>query len=150
MHEDQRPRPIYPLIAPPSGIDGLGGDTLTPRCHLRVDVTDRPIPLSTCSDLEALVDDHDRVLVEFHTNGCSLCQAIQPVLSGVAQTSDVVVGTMNPRDDPQLVDEYDVRSVPKLLLFEDGELVGTREEGFLGVAEVREFVEPQEASGCAD
>jgi hypothetical protein len=48
---------------------------------------------------------------------------MQPVLGNVARASDVVVATMNPRDDPDLVSEYDVRSVPKLLYFEDGELV---------------------------
>ncbi|MFC7194779.1 hypothetical protein ACFQL4_09130 [Halosimplex aquaticum] len=45
-----------------------------------------------------------------------------------------------PRDDPVLVEEYDVRSVPKLLLFVDGELAGTREEGVLSVEDVQAFV----------
>lgn len=102
---------------------------------------DRPVSLSTRAKLEELVSTHERVLVEFYTAGCSRCQAMEPVLSGVARSSDAAVATMNPRDDPQLIEEYDVRSVPKLLLFEDGDLVRSREEGFLGVDEVRSFLD---------
>ncbi|WP_436932339.1 thioredoxin family protein [Halosimplex halobium] len=101
---------------------------------------DRPVSLSTRAELDDLVASHDRVLVEFHTEGCGKCAAMEPVLSGVARSADAVVATMNPRDDPGLIDEYDVRSVPKLLLFVDGDLAGTREDGVLSVEEVQEFV----------
>jgi len=101
---------------------------------------ERPRSLSTREQLDELVASHDRVLVEFHTEGCGKCKAMEPVLSGVARTTDVVVGTMNPRDDPVLVEEYDVRSVPKLLLFDDGDLVATREDGVLSVDDVRAVV----------
>ena len=100
----------------------------------------RPVTLADRADLDAFVASHDRVLVEFHTEGCSACAAMEPVLDGVARTTDVAVATTNPRDDPVLVETYDVRSVPKLLLFVDGDLVATREDGFLGVDEVRAFV----------
>jgi len=101
---------------------------------------DRPVALSTRADLDDLVASRDRVLVELYTEGCGKCAAMEPVLAGVARSTDAAVATMNPRDDPELIDEYDVRSVPKLLLFVDGELVATREDGVLGVAELRAFV----------
>ncbi|MFB6173203.1 MAG: thioredoxin family protein [Halobacteriales archaeon] len=100
---------------------------------------DRPVPLSSGADLEEFVAAHDRALVEFHTEGCGKCAAMEPVLSAVARTTSVAVATMNPRDDPSLIDEYDVRSVPKLLLFVDGDLVATREDGVLSVDEARAF-----------
>lgn len=101
---------------------------------------DRPITLASKPDLDDLVATHDRVLVEFHTQGCSMCDAMEPVLGGLARASDVVVGTMNPRDDAVLLDEYDVRSVPKLLSFEDGELVDTKEDGFVPTDDLLAFV----------
>jgi thioredoxin-like negative regulator of GroEL len=73
--------------------------------------------------------------------------AMEPVMGGGARTSDVAVATMNPRDDQQLVEEYDVRSVPKLLAFVDGELVDTREDGFLGVDEVTAFLDEATVDG---
>jgi thioredoxin 1 len=101
--------------------------------------------LSTRAELETFVANHDRALVEFYTEGCGVCAAMEPVLSGVARTSDVAVATMNPREDPQLVEEYDVRSVPKLLAFVGGALVETREDGFLGVEEVNTFLDAARA-----
>ena len=100
---------------------------------------DRPLTLSTKEALDELIASHDRVLVEFHTEGCGKCKAMEPVLGAVARTTDVPVATMNPREDPVLVDEYDVRSVPKLLLFVDGALAATREDGVLSVDEATEF-----------
>lgn len=101
---------------------------------------ERPVSLDDRDDLDAFVADSDRALVEFHTDGCSMCDAMQPVLGNVARASGVAVATMNPRDDPVLVDEYDVQSVPKLLYFEDGELRDTLEEGFVPTDEVLAFV----------
>jgi thioredoxin-like negative regulator of GroEL len=101
---------------------------------------DRPHRLESKADLNDLLAAHDRVLVEFHTEGCSMCAAMVPVLGAVAKVSDVPVATMNPRDDPHLVAEYAVRSVPKLLLFEDGELVKTLEDGFVRIEGVLSFI----------
>ena len=101
---------------------------------------DRPVRLDSKADLDDLLAARDRVLVEFHPDGCGICQSMEPVLDGVARSSPVVVATMNPRDDPVLIEEYDVRSVPKLLSFEDGELVGTKEDGFVPTDDVLELV----------
>lgn len=101
---------------------------------------DRPIPLESKSEFDDFVASHDRVLVEFYTDGCGICQSMEPVLSGVARSADVAVVTMNPRDDPPLVEAYDVRSVPKLLYFEDGDLVDTRADGFVPADDLLAFV----------
>lgn len=100
----------------------------------------RPIRVADGGELENVLASHDRVLVEFYTDGCGICQSMEPVLSGVARSADVAVVTMNPRNDPPLVEEYDVRSVPKLLYFEDGDLVDTREDGFVPADDLVAFV----------
>jgi len=100
----------------------------------------RPHVIDSKAALEKLLAEHDRVLVEFHTEGCTICASMEPVLGAVAKATDVPVVTMNPRDDSVLVEEYDVRSVPKLLLFEDGELTKTKEDGFVPVDDVRQFL----------
>ena len=105
---------------------------------------DRPTALSTADELDALVASEELVLVEFYTSGCSICQSMEPILSNVARESDAVVATMNPRDDPPLVEEYDVRSVPLLLLFSEGELVDRLADGFVETDRLVEFVEQEE------
>jgi thiol-disulfide isomerase/thioredoxin len=101
----------------------------------------KPIHAETGEELDALVEEHDLVLAEFYTKGCARCDAIEPVLGNVSRATDVVVVMINPVTDLSLVEEYDVTSVPALVLFEDGERVGHLAEGFQGTEALLEFVE---------
>lgn len=92
---------------------------------------DRPVDLDAQADLDALVDTHSPVLVEFYTDGCGICASMEPILRGVAAGSDVLVATVNPRDDPALIDRFDVRSVPLFVLFVDGDPIARRDDGFV-------------------
>ncbi len=124
--------------------------------------TAKPTRLADAAELDAFVAEHDVALVEFYTEGCAMCAAMEPVLGNVAramqakraspderavtegnreQATDVAVGVANPRDDPPLVERFDVRSVPLLLLFRDGELVARKAEGFQGASDVVAFLE---------
>lgn len=109
----------------------------------------RPTRLEDGAALDAFVAEHDPALVEFYTKGCSLCQAMEPVLGNVARATDVAVGLVNPGDDVPLVERFDVRSVPTLVLFRDGEEVARKAEGFQGAEAVVDFLEEHvsEATG---
>ena len=93
----------------------------------------RPISLSDEAALDAFVADADVALVEFYTDGCGICASMEPVIGNVARgvETDLSVGLVNPRDDPPLVERFDVRSVPLFVLFVDGEPVARRAEGFI-------------------
>jgi thioredoxin-like negative regulator of GroEL len=104
------------------------------------DTDARPLRLAGASDLESAVERHDRLLVELYTEGCPACASMEPVLGTVARASDATVALLNPRDDPELVERYEVASVPTLLLFEDGALTDRLAAGFQGVEAVLEFV----------
>jgi len=99
-----------------------------------------PTRVETATELDALIDAHDRLLVEFFTEGCGACAAMEPVLGAVAKETGVPVALVNPRDDPVLIERFDVRSVPTLVRFEDGEAVGRLAEGFVGAERVVEFL----------
>ena len=101
----------------------------------------KPTRLADAAELDAFVAEHDITLVEFYTEGCAMCAAMEPVLGNVARATDVAVGMANPRNDPPLVERFDVRSVPLLLLFRDGELVARKAEGFQGASDVVAFLE---------
>lgn len=111
------------------------------------DAAAKPTNLADEAELDAFVDEHSTALVEFYTEGCGICASMEPVLGIVARESEVAVALANPRDDPVLVERFDVRSVPTLVLFEDGEVVGRVAEDFLGVDEVLAFVDGARASG---
>lgn len=96
-----------------------------------VSQTDQPVILANEKDLDALLERHSAVLLELYTDGCGICASMEPILSNVARTTDTVVATLNPRDDPPLVDRFDVRSVPKFVCFVDGGPVAERADGFV-------------------
>ena len=93
--------------------------------------TDRPIQLADEPALDDLLASHDLVLLELYTDGCSICASMEPILTNVARATDAVVATVNPRDDPPLVDRFSVQSVPKFVLFVDGDQIADRAEGFI-------------------
>ncbi|MBP1986857.1 thioredoxin family protein [Halolamina salifodinae] len=101
---------------------------------------EKPHRLDTGDELDDLVADHDVVLVDFYTKGCTLCQSIEPVVGNVARATDATVAMLNPQTDLDLVEEYDIQSVPTLLLFEGGEPVARMASGFEGTESVVVFV----------
>ena len=108
----------------------------------RADATpDRPQDLADGDDLAAFRAAHEFALVEFYTDGCGICASMEPVLSGIAREPGLAVGLVNPRDDPPLIDEFQVQSVPLLVLFRDGEVVARRADGFVGVEELRAWLD---------
>lgn len=103
----------------------------------------RPVHLDDEAELDALLAAHDTVLVEFYTEGCGVCASMEPVLGGVARATadDAVVALLNPRDDPPLVERFDVRSVPLLVLFRHGDPVERVARGFVGAEDLVALVE---------
>ena len=105
------------------------------------DVDAREFP----AELRDAVADHDLVLVDFYTKGCSLCQAIEPVLGNVARGTGITVVMVNPGHDIELVDEWSIRSAPTLVLVEDGEEVARLAEGFQGGDDIEAFLDEHSA-----
>lgn len=103
--------------------------------------TAKPTRLEDGGELDAFVERRTVALVEFYTKGCSKCQAMEPVLGNVARATPIAVGMVNPGDDIGLVERFDIRSVPTLVLFRNGEPIAQRASGFLGGDEIVDFVE---------
>lgn len=102
---------------------------------------DRLIRLDSGSALDDLVSTRDLFLVEFVTEGCGICASMEPVLGNVARATDATIGIVNPRDDPPLVERFDVRSVPLFVLFQAGQPVARLADGFVGAEELVEWIE---------
>jgi len=103
----------------------------------------RPTALADEDALDAFVGDAGVALLMFYTEGCGICASMEPVVGNVARgvAADVSVGLVNPRDDPPLVERFDVRSVPLFVLFVDGEPVARRAEGFVPGDDLAAWVE---------
>lgn len=94
------------------------------------DTTTRPrrIDATTLADEVA---SHDTLLVQFYTEGCTLCASMEPVLDNVVRETGVDTVLVNPRDAAGVVDRHRITSVPTLALFRDGEEVDRLADGFV-------------------
>ncbi len=66
------------------------------------------------------------VIVEFYGNGCLNCQMMAPILSNLEQAMpNVRFYRINADAYPNLVQHYQVTSLPTLILFRNGQRIST-------------------------
>lgn len=62
------------------------------------------------------------VLVDFWAPWCVYCRRLSPVMERLSQKEDFVrIGTVNIDEQPELEERYDIRVIPTLMLFKNGE-----------------------------
>lgn len=93
---------------------------------------DEPVHVEDQAHFQELLEDNALVLVDFFATWCGPCDMIAPIVEEVAAESDAAVAKVDIDELQGLAAEYNVRSVPTLLLFARGEqaeqLVGVQEK----------------------
>ncbi len=65
------------------------------------------------------------VLVDFWATWCGPCKMIAPIVKEIAVEYDgkILVGKVNVDEEPDLTMQYNVSSIPTLMVFKNGQLV---------------------------
>ncbi|CQR50554.1 MULTISPECIES: thioredoxin [Haloferax] len=89
-----------------------------------------PIHVDGASELEDAVSSYDVVLVDFYADWCGPCKMLEPTVKKLAENTDAAVAKVDVDANQELAAQYQVRGVPTMVLFADGEaveqLVGVR------------------------
>ena len=81
------------------------------------------------------------VLVDFHASWCGPCRTLAPVLTQVAKEVEgkAVIGKIDIDDEQKTAAQFQITSVPTMVLFKDGKEVG-RLVGLRTADAVKEFI----------
>ena len=79
----------------------------------------------TTENLETLKNGDKPLVVDFWATWCGPCRMIAPILSELAEKYEgkLEVGKCDVEDNDDLAAEYDIRNIPTLLFFKNGEVV---------------------------
>lgn len=85
------------------------------------------VTVFTKENFEAEVLKSDKpVLVDFWAGWCGPCRMLSPTVEEIAaENSDIKVGKVNVDEQPELAQQFNVMSIPMLVVFKNGQAVNS-------------------------
>lgn len=75
---------------------------------------------------EEVLNSEKPVLVDFWAEWCGPCRMVGPVIDEIAEEeSTIKVGKVNVDEEPELASQFNVMSIPTIIVFKNGEVAKT-------------------------
>jgi thioredoxin len=90
--------------------------------------------IKNVSDYNAIIESGKPVLLDFYADWCGPCQVLLPTVEKLADkhADDFIIAKVNVDDNPELAQQFGIRSIPALFFLENGDvresLVGVQTE----------------------
>lgn len=94
-----------------------------------------PVVQLTDDNFKEKIAENETIVVDFWAPWCGPCRMLAPVLDEIA-AEGVVVGKVNVDECEALAAQYQIRSIPTLIVFKDGNAVKTN----IGVAKKEDIL----------
>ncbi len=75
-------------------------------------------------EYQEIIKGNKPVLLDFYADWCGPCQTLLPIVEKLAEEhkSDFVIAKVNVDKNPELSQQFKVRSIPALFFLQDGEI----------------------------
>ena len=78
------------------------------------------------------------VIIDFYADWCGPCKMMSPIIEDIAEElgDKVKVGKINTDENMNLAEQYQIMSIPTILIFKDGNII----KSFTGVTSKSEII----------
>lgn len=74
----------------------------------------------TDSTFDQVITENSLVLVDFWADWCGPCLKLSPILDEVSSETGLLIAKLHVDENPGKTQEYDVSTIPTMVLFKDG------------------------------
>jgi len=77
---------------------------------------------------EHVINEGKPILVDFWAEWCGPCKQIGPILEEISNeyNDKITIGKLDVDENPETPGKYQIRGIPTMLLFKNGELIDTK------------------------
>ena len=92
----------------------------------------KPVIVTADNFEQEVLNAEGRVLVDFWADWCGPCRMLSPIIEEIAsEHDDMKVCKINVDENPSLAQQYNVMSIPMVLMFEKGKITVHLMDGLL-------------------